>query len=260
MSNNRLGATFIKTMRDRAFESSAVRHPYLDAIRHGDFPNIELALKDFAFQYGIYNSQFIRCLSAVIDNLSQTEHKHILQSNLDEERGHVHEIELPPAVLASIDGVPHPHLFRRFQESLGVDAGYCVKVSGHSSGLLWSQKFLNLCEMNEYVGVGAIGIGTELIVSNIYNQILLGLKAHSDLTVMQHVFFDLHSECDDEHGAQMLQIAEELALDQKACEKIEYGVTAAIKLRTEFWDNMLERALTFPSSSNSQKEFSTFGY
>ena len=260
MSNNRLGATFINAMRDHVFDSSAVKHPYLEAIRNGDFPNVELALKDFSFQYGIYNSQFIRCLSAVIDNLGQAEHKQILQSNLDEERGHVHDIELPPDVLASIDGVPHPDLFRRFQEALGVDAGYCVEVSGHSSGLIWSQKFLNLCEMNEYVGVGAIGIGTELIVSNIYNQILIGLKAHSSLTVMQHVFFDLHSECDDEHGAQMLLIAEELALDQRACDKIEYGVNAAIKLRTEFWDSMLERALAFPASSDSKKEFSSVGY
>ena len=103
--------------------------------------------------------------------------------------------------------------------------------------------------MNECVGVGAIGIGTELIVSSIYNQILQGLEAHSNLTMTEHVFFNLHSECDEAHAAQIALIAEDLAIDEMAFEQIEYGVKMAINMRVMFWDKMLERARKLSSSA-----------
>lgn len=261
MNRHRFGAAFIKRVSDEVLDSTAINHPYLQAMRKGDFPNVNFAFKDFAFQYGLYNTQFVRYLSAVIENFHNAKHKQILQSNLAEEKGNIHHIELPPDVLASVEKQSHAQLFCRFQEALGVDAEFCKTVSECKIGLLWSQQFLRLCEMNECVGVGAIGIGTELIVSNIYNQILEGLKAHSNLTMTQRVFFDLHSKCDDEHAAQMLLITEDLAKDQKACEQIEYGVNMAVNMRTVFWDKMLERAQNFPASvSPATEKLSDIGY
>ncbi len=262
MSNSSLGANFIKRVSDDVLDSAAINHRYLQAMREGSFPNMQLAFKDFAFQYGFYSSQFIHYLSAVIENLRDAKHKQILLSNLDEEKGNIHDIELPPDVLESIGRQPHTQLFSRFQKALGVDAESSQTVSERQAGKLWSQNFLQLCEMNECVGIGAIGIGTELIVSNIYNQILEGLKVHSNLTMTQRVFFDLHSECDEEHAAQMLLIAEDLAVDQKSCEQIEYGINMAISLRAVFWDALLERAQRFPASavSNSTEKLSEIGY
>lgn len=261
MDRYRIGAAFIKRVSNEVLDSTAINHPYLQAMREGDFPNVNFAFKDFAFQYGLYNTQFVRYLSAVIENFHNVKHKQILQSNLAEEKGNIHDIELPSDVLASVERQSHAKLFRRFQKALGVDAEYCKTVSECKAGLQWSHKFLQLCEMNECVGVGAIGIGTELIVSNIYNQILEGLKAHSKLTMTQRVFFDLHSECDDEHAAQLLLVAEDLAKDQKACEQIEYGVNMAVNMRAEFWDKMLERAQSFPASiSTSTEKLSDIGY
>lgn len=254
MNRYRLGAEFVKYISADALTSTAVNHPYLQALRTGDFPDTDLAFKDFAFQYGLYSTAFTRYVSAVIDNLSNAEHKQILLSNLAEEQGATHNIELPPDVLASIIGQPHIRLFRRFQEALGVNSGYYKTAQKCQTSLMWSRQFLQLCQKNEYVGVGAIGIGTELIVSRIYNHILEGLKAHSQLTLTQRVFFDLHSECDEQHGAQMLSIAEDLATDRSACEHIEYGARRAIELRVAFWDTMLERANRFPISTSSATE------
>ncbi|MEM7400684.1 MAG: iron-containing redox enzyme family protein [Pseudomonadota bacterium] len=241
--------TFINRLSDEVFNSTAVNHPYLQALGDGNFPDINYAFKDFALQYGLYNTQFISYLSAVIGNLSSSEHRKILESNLAEEEGHIQDIDLPPDVLASIKKQSHTQLYSRFQEALGVDSNNSETIPENSPGLVWSHHFLHLCEMNEYVGVGAIGIGTELIVSKIYNQILLGLETHSNLTLTQRVFFDLHSECDEEHAAQLLSIAKDLGNDNNSCEQIEYGVTMAIKLRSMFWDNMLERAQNFSATS-----------
>lgn len=250
MNRYRPGASFIKYISTEASNSAAVNHPYLQAIREGDLPDIDLAFKDFAFQYGIYSAAFVRYVSAVIDNLSNTEHKKTLQSNLAEEQGNTHDVELSPDVLASIIGQPHTSLYRRFQEAVGIDADYRKTAHRCQTSLSWSRQFLQICRMNECVGVGAIGIGTELIVSRIYDQILAGLEAHTSLTMKQRVFFDLHSKCDEEHSAQLLSIAEDLAQDHASCEQIAYGTRRAIEMRVAFWDKMLERAHNFRASTS----------
>ena len=216
-------------------------------MREGDFPNVHLAFQDFAFQYGLYSAGFAKYLSAVIRNVRDDGLRQILLSNLAEEQGDTHDIDLPPDVLASIDGQPHTRLYSRFQAALGVDAG-SREATPDCPGHVWSRKFLQLCETNECVGVGAIGVGTELIVASIYDQILEGLKAHTDLTLTQRVFFDIHSQCDEEHAAQMLLVTEALAQDADACEQIEFGIRSAIEYRTAFWDAMLERARSFPAA------------
>lgn len=261
MHRHRPGSAFIECLSAEALNSAAVNHPYLQSMRVGDLPNIDLAFKDFAFQYGIYSAAFVRYVSAVIENLSNAEHKQILLSNLAEEQGNTHDVELPPDVLASVIGQPHTSLYRRFQEALGIDADYRKTAHRSQTSLSWSRQFLQICKMNECVGVGAIGIGTELIVSRIYDQILEGLEAHTNLTMTQRVFFDLHSKCDEEHSAQLLLIAEDLAQDRTACEQIEYGTRKAIDMRVAFWDKMLERAHGFPASTSPAIEkLSTIEY
>lgn len=261
MSRQNLGADFIKRISSEALDSAAVNHPYLRAMREGDFPNIDMAFKDYAFQYSLYSNRFTHYVSAVIANLSNAEHKEILQTNLDEEHGIINDTELPPDVLASITGQPHSNLFHRFQEALGVNTEYRETAAQCQTGLLWSKQFLQLCQMNECVGVGAIGIGTELIVPSIYNQILEGLKAHSDLTMTQYVFFNLHSVCDEKHAAQIALIAEDLARDSVAREQMEYGFKKAINMRVIFWDKMHERAQNFPTSAPPTTEWiSEVGY
>ncbi len=251
MTVHHLESSSINRIKNEALASSAVNHPYLQALQEGNLPNYDLAIKDFAFQYGVYSKQFTQYLKTVIKQLKSAKHQEMLMENLTEEQGDTHDVELPADVLATVTGVPHAQLYRRFQEAVGVNDDYRANTEESQTASLWRDQFLQLCETDECVGVGAIGIGTELIVSSIYNQILDGLKAHSALTMTERVFFDLHSQCDDEHAAQMLSIANDLAVDHTACEKIEYGAKMAINMRTVFWDKMLEHAQHFPVASTS---------
>jgi len=236
------GRTFIQRIQTEALDSLAVRHPYLQAISSGSFSDVELVVKDFACQYGMYSSHFIQYVSAVVKNISNDAHKSILIRNLEEELGNVHDVDLPEDVLATIIDQPHTQLFRRFQEALGIDGYYPDDLPPCEAGMNWAKQFLQLCEMNQYVGIGAIGIGTEFIVSEIYKQILQGIKKHTNLKAHEHVFFDLHTECDDEHAEQITQITEELLVDSEAGKQIEYGARQALVLRIAFWDAMLERS------------------
>ena len=119
---------------------------------------------------------------------------------------------------------------------------------------------MQLCERDQWVGIAAIGIGTELLVSKIYQAILQGLRTYSKLSPIQRVFFDLHSACDDEHAAQLLTITKQLATDTTAREKIEYGVNAAITMRSLFWDDMLERAQAISTTTNDDTASIALGY
>lgn len=259
-NGHRVGAAFATAASDAVLNSSAVKHPYLRAIREGAFPNVHMALQDFAFQYGLYSARFTRYMSAVTSNLSSDEHKRILLDNLAEEQGDVHDVELPPDVMDTVVGQPHTLLYQRFQNALGAGPD-SRETTPECPGRQWSEQFLQLCQTNEHVGVGAIGIGTELIVADIYDQILEGLKAHTDLTLTERVFFDLHSDCDKQHAAQVLLITEGLAQDADACAKIEFGITSAIDMRSTFWDKMLQRALNFPAAdSPTTKRKTAVGY
>ena len=261
MTAHSTGAAFIERISAEALDSTAVNHPYLDALRDADFPDYRHALKDFAFQYGLYSSRFTRYVDAVIEQLSDAGHRRILESNLAEEQGDTHGVDLPAEVLATVIGRPHASLFRRFQQALDIDDDHHDAPPGDHAGRRWSKAFLELCELDECIGVGAIGIGTELVVSSIYNQVLVGLREHSGLSMTEHVFFDLHSQCDEEHADQMLTIAADLARDNESCNKIAYGARKAIELRSAFWDEMLQRARRQPSpSATVTGELSSVGY
>ena len=261
MNKGRANDPFIEELCAEALSSAAIRHPYLLAMQQGDFPDIGAALRDFAFQYGLYSARFTNYLTAVINSLEDPAHRKILQDNLDEERGHVHDVELPQDVVDRIEGQPHAQLFELFQAALGVSPTEPVSPGDEQPGMAWSRGFQELCETNAAVGVGAIGIGTELIVSGIYRQILDGLKTHTNLSISERVFFELHSECDDEHAAQLNIIAAELAQDEQAAEQIAYGAQMAIALRTTFWDQMLERARSTPAAtSHSAEALTDVGY
>ena len=245
------GKTFVKQLGAEVQNSSAVYHPYLTALKNADLPNIHLALQDFAFQYGIYSASFVHYITSLLDQLTASEHKQILYSNLREEQGNEIDVVLPNNVLKSIEGKSHTILYRQFQQAIGVGDNYLASAEQNQTGTEWSTNFLKLCQVNQHVGIGAIGIGTELIVSPIYQQILEALSHHTELSQIDRIFFELHSTCDDHHAEQLLSVAEELASSQFALEQIAYGARTAVSLRSTFWDKMLERALQQSPISNN---------
>ena len=104
--------------------------------------------------------------------------------------------------------------------------------------------FLNvLYNGSEAEVIGAIGIGTESVVKYIYKYITSGIQSHTDLNKYDYVFFELHSQIDDEHGKIMIQIAEDMVKSNpNNLEGIRKGMLKALGLRGMFWDMMLERA------------------
>ncbi len=277
-----VASDFIRLATTAANESAAVEHPYLTALRNGDLPDLKRALKDFALQYGLYSARFPDYVAAVAAVVDRDEHRQVLLSNLAEElaeeaaeaSGEPHDEALSPELADAAAGQPHALLYRRFQEALGVVSSASSASSqngvtatplvgppfgppvgpGVDPGLAWSEQFLDLCKADAYAGIGAIGLGTELIVPRIYRQILDGLMAHTDLTMAQRVFFHLHAACDERHAEQLLSITAELATDGEACERIGSGMREALDLRARFWDRMMARAYSLRSDDSPRHD------
>lgn len=233
------GSGFVRRLCDEALHSAAVSHPYLQRMQTGRLPDMPLALADFAYQYGLYSARFTDCLTALLGRLQNAAHRAIVRHNLDEEHGGHIDAELPADVAQRIAGHSHAELFRQFQQAAG---GRDTGLGTDQPGAAWARDFVALCGSGECAGTGAIGIGTELIISRVYSRILDGLRAHTQLTAFDRVFFELHSQCDDEHAEQLLRITTELATDAEARAEIARGVRRSLELRTRFWDAMLARA------------------
>lgn len=224
----------------------AINHPYLLALKNGEFKNMDAVLKDFALQYGAYSSWFPRYLNGVISKLENPQHREHLLDNLAEESGQLHKEDIEAIAQMGIkeewvQGITHPALFRRFQEAIGAD----MQAEIGEEVQIWRDAFLNLIENSSCSSaIGAIGLGTESVVKYIYRHLIEAIEKHTDLTLFDYVFFPLHTEVDDEHGLILLSIAEELSSQSEtATVDLRNGMLHALNIRASFWDSMMERAL-----------------
>jgi len=157
-----------------ALSHRAINHPYLLALEKGEFQHIDEVLKDFASQYGAYSDWFSRYLTAVISKLENPTHRNHLLKNLAEENGHLHDEDLEAIRKLGIKDewvqeIPHPQLFKRFQEAMGVDSTQtpCVEVE------IWRESFLSLLQNGSSLqAIGAIGLGLNLLLNLSTNTLL----------------------------------------------------------------------------------------
>lgn len=227
---------FIEALCADAMRHPAVHHPYLKRLASGDLPDVQRAIRDYCHQYYFYSAEFTSYLEAVIGGLSSAAHRDVLRHNLEEERGISDD--------ANPGEVPHTELFQRFRRAAGVTPEYDKQSSPSTTVIVWRDLFLQKCQSRHLgVGVGAIGIATEMIVSTIYRYLHDAVKAHTAMTPDDYLFLTLHLDCDDEHAEDLKRISIELAEDHAVRESLRFGVLSSLNLRNAFWDVMLARAL-----------------
>jgi pyrroloquinoline quinone (PQQ) biosynthesis protein C len=236
---------FVQRLASEALRHRAVRHPYLAALADGTLPDTRWALSDFARQYYAYSSHFPRYLTTVISRLERPEHRRALLENLTEESGVYEDEEL--AELAKlgverewIEGIPHPVLFRRFADSIGVRH---VEGSERDHVVAWRDLFLQVLGNSAAEGLGALGLGTENIVRTIYGPFVKAVARLGELSPRDTVFFPLHTAVDDHHQATLQALSVDHAQTAEGRSELRRGMLKALQLRSAFWDWMLARAL-----------------
>ena len=91
--------------------------------------------------------------------------------------------------------------------------------------------------------VGALGLGTENIVSTIYQPFCRAVATLPELEAKDTVFFPLHTAVDDHHQETLQGIAADLAVNDATRCELRRGMLKALSLRSVFWDWMYRRAL-----------------
>ena len=229
-------ADFIDALCTEALAHPAVHHPFLTRLGEGDFEDVPGVLRDYAHQYSIYSAWFTRYLDGVISNLDNPNHIAALMENMEEEKG-VPGSDKP-------EERPHVVLFQEFKDMIGADENYCENTPACTTVLLWRDLFLQKCRSAiPGVGLAAIGLGTEFIISSIYPSLVEAIESHTDLGRDGSLFFRLHVECDEGHADTVKHVTEEVAQDLACREAIRFGVFSSLNLRKAFWDAQLARAL-----------------
>jgi len=235
----------IEKLLQEALEHKAINHPYLLALENGEFRDTKVALKDFAVQYSGYTEWFPKYLTAAISKMNNAEHRSHLIDNLSEESGQLDKDELKflgeiGIKTEWVNGIPHPELFKRFCQSIDIESDNSIDINVE----IWRELFLNVMYNGTAAeAIGAIGLGTESVVKHIYKFFTNAIQRHTDLRREDYVFFELHSEIDDEHGKIMIQIAEDFLNESlNNYNELRKGMLKALNLRVLFWDMMYERA------------------
>ena len=239
--------SFLAALTKEGTSHRSVQHPYLLALRDGKLPDMKWALADFARQYNGYSSHFPRYLTTVIGRLERPEHRIALMENLTEESGQYEEEELDELAKIGIEkewitGIPHPLLFRRFCQAAGVHE--LGPDSDAVEVICWREMFLSVLSSGSAAeALGALGLGTENIVSTMYKYFLPALKVLG-VPASETVFFPLHAAVDDHHQATLLEISRHYASTSQGRIDLLKGMRKALALRAAFWDWLHLRALT----------------
>lgn len=237
--------TYVAGLAEESLRHRAVRHPYLRALAEGTLPDPQWALRDFARHYYGYSRMFPRYLTTVLSKLDRAEHRVALLQNLTEESGTYDEDEIAELTALGIDrawydGVPHPQLFARFARAMGAELS---ETDEADELVCWRETFLDtLSRGSAAEAVGALGLGTENIVSTIYVSFVEALS-RTDVPPSETVFFPLHTAVDDAHQAVLQAIAADLAQTPEGRRDLRRGMLKALQGRSALWDWLHERAL-----------------
>ncbi|CAK6691783.1 iron-containing redox enzyme family protein [Synechococcus sp. CBW1107] len=246
--DRRTAARYVDDLVSQALMHRAVRHPYLKALSEGTLPDLSFALADFARHYYGYSAHFPRYLTALISRLENPDHRKPLLANLTQESGHYEPEELEELRRCGIEadwivGIPHPELFQRFRQSLGVSG--TDPASDHLEVVAWRDLLLGLLSSGSPAeALGALGLGTESIVRMIYQPFVDAIcQLSTPLTPRDTVFFPLHTAVDDQHQATLRMIAIDFATTPAGRVDLAKGMHMALALRDSFWGWLHERAL-----------------
>lgn len=243
-------AEVVDRLAAEALAHRAVNHPYLKALGSGELPDTTAALADFAQHYYGYSAHFPRYLTALISKLERHDHRAALLENLTEESGQYEDEELSELQQCGVQpewivGIPHPQLFQRFRQALGVtntDA-----ADDHIEVVCWREQFLTILTSGSPAeALGALGLGTETIVQTIYQPFVDAIERIGSLSPEDAVFFPLHTAVDDHHQATLKAIATDFAATPQGRADLAKGMNKALALRDAFWGWLHERAKNQP--------------
>ncbi len=200
-------------------------HSFLVRCREGNVTLEEL--KVFLVQQGLYATNFTKYLCAAMANLPGNEEIRPLSQNLFDECG--------------FSGTkPHAVVYDEMLETFGLALKGAAPLPGTVK--LISAMFRHCRNENGAHGVGALGLGAEMLVPALYTDIVTGFE-HCGVDRDRLVFFTLHITVDETHGDALRDIM--VSMLQRHPENLALMVAAGkdlVEARRDFFTSIEETA------------------
>lgn len=208
--------------------ATVTQHPFLKRCRDGSV-SLEV-LKGFLVQQGHYSRHFTRYLCALMSNLRTNDQVLALADNLFEELG-----------LTEGSPAPHSDIYRAMLGRFGLSL---EKTTPHAATQGLIQAMFDHCrDLNPSRGLGALCLGAEALVPQIYTDILAGFAA-KNIDAADTEFFQIHVECDDGHAETMRDLMVQTAQEDPA--QLEIMIKAGrslVQARCRFFSGLLPDGL-----------------
>ena len=216
-----MGASFVDELREliearRSFGG----HPLWKRIEAGKVARADLEL--FAAQFFLQVREFPRAVSALHANCPfPDERRELAESLYEEETGRI-----------SGCGLPHPELFLRFGEGLGMAREALTEarpLPGTRALIDWFE--LSTKQRSFIEGAAAIHLAAEGQVPGAFAPLARALEKHYSLSREAVAFWDVHEEADREHS----DVGDHIVVRHASTPELRRGVRAAVEQSLDMW-------------------------
>jgi len=175
--------TFSETIKNSISAYHLLAHPFYQAWNEGNVP--KKRLKEYVKQYYNHVKAFPRYISATHSRCDNLKNRKILLENLADEEG--------------LNGVPHPELWLRFAEGLGVSRSEMENQLARESIKNVVSVFFSSAHSSYEEGLASL-YAYEYQVPEIAETKIKGLKEHYDVHDDRSLsFFTVHQSADVYH-------------------------------------------------------------
>ena len=212
--------------------SRAANHPIYKRFEDLGDRNNTLLLKSYLSQYGHYSKTFVPALIQLINKAPKGVNIDAIEENLREEQGNIAE--------TGHKALPHRDMYALFVNEFDHHFDFpSIEEAPIKEVTEWAA-FTNQLQGKSFsFGVGALGIATELILSDIFQSILIGLRGVSLFPTNALYFLELHAESDEKHGSDFAILAGKVSKTVKDADNLENGTRQMLDLRVSFCDAIL---------------------
>lgn len=207
------------SLRNAISEWHLLMHPFYQAWTRGELSRKQLC--HYAIQYFPHVRSFPRFVSAIHSHCESDEARRTIFLNLTEEEG--------------IGGDPHPELWLRFAEGLGVTREQISDATFRPRARALADTYLRLCRSSYAEGLGAL-IAYESQSAEIADTKLDGLARFYGITDERSTaFFSVHSKVDHLHADACSKLVNALPNTER-----ERALGAARVAAQALWDFLTE--------------------
>ena len=191
--------SFVQELQSRLAPYHLLKHPFYQKWEKGDISKSQL--KYYASQYYHHVSAFPRYISALHSLCDKAQDRKILLENLNDEEGQ--------------RGVPHPELWMRFAEGLGLKREEVQETSLCAEIKHIIDTFFSHCRSSYPEGLSALYC-YEYQVPEIAETKMAGLKNHYQITDERSLsFFEEHKSADVYHRQAIEVLLEKFSFREK---------------------------------------------